>query len=302
LNRLRLFFSAYPVVFAMAAKLSVLSLFLPGFIEGMAVARGHGMQIGASGFADALVSLAFRLCCFAAAAVLASTVLFGRGGALWIRHPLASGVSFYLMLIVLDHLSVWMYLQMGPPDAHSLVWVVAASLLHTLLLTAVALLPALLLQRGRAIQGPHTGVVSASQVGAGMLLLGGACLPAILVQLRLMALESGSPTVGDGLWLELQIVLLLTLVLAALASTAGVVTGITPSAAPAMGRVLATAALLTGTASLIVILVSGVLLMIAQVPGPFGLLLLALAMLAASAAQYRLARTLASRRLATPAH
>jgi hypothetical protein len=86
----------------MAAKLYVLCLYLPVALRLIAFGYRLGPPEASREIGNAVAELGFRLSLFAGAAVLVSMLLFGRRGALRIRHPVIASIAFFGLLVVLD--------------------------------------------------------------------------------------------------------------------------------------------------------------------------------------------------------
>ena len=137
MNRLRSFFSAYPIKFAMAAKLYVLCLYLPVALRLVEFGRRLGPPEASREIGYALAELGFRLSLFAGAAVLVSMLLFGRRGALRIRHPVIASIAFFGLLVVLDR-AMRIPMAQLPFPVYSVAAISLMPLAHALVLTLLA--------------------------------------------------------------------------------------------------------------------------------------------------------------------
>ncbi len=294
MNPLRSFFSAYPIQFAMAAKLYVLCLYLP-------VARrlvGFGHRLGppeASGeIGYALAELGFRLSLFAGAAVLVSMLLFGRRGALQIRHPLIASIAFFGLLIMLDR-AMRIPLAQAPFAVHSAAAISLGLLAHALLLTLLALVPALLMQRRARAEGRQHHLISASMAGALTLMAGSSVVPILVLQLP-VGFSPGEfimPVAGGAA--QLQFASLILLVACALATFAGLCAS-APSPEPAStARRMGVSLILLATTLLIILASMAYLLRMLSAGVPTIGRGLVVATAVGAALQFLFARVLASR-------
>jgi hypothetical protein len=128
-----------------------------------------------------VAELGFRLSLFAGAAVLVSMLLFGRRGALRIRHPVIASIAFFGLLVVLDRAMRIPMAQLPFPVSVAAISLVP--LAHALVLTLLALVPALLMQRRIRAEGEHHHLISASIAGAVTLVAGSCLLPILALQL-----------------------------------------------------------------------------------------------------------------------
>lgn len=252
MNRLRSFFSAYPIKFAMAAKLYVLCLYLPVALRLVEFGRRLGPPEASREIGYALAELGFRLSLFAGAAVLVSMLLFGRRGALRIRHPVIASIAFFGLLVVLDR-AMRIPMAQLPFPVYSVAAISLMPLAHALVLTLLALVPALLMQRRIPAEGGHHHLISASIAGAVTLVAGSCLLPILVAQLP-VGFSPGEfiMPVADGA-AQLQIASLILLVACALATFAGLWAG-APSPEPAStARTMVVSLILLATALLIIL-------------------------------------------------
>ena len=252
MNRLRSFFSAYPIQFAMAAKLYVLCLYLPVALGRVEFGHRLGPPEASGEIGYALAELAFRLSLFAGAAVLVPMLLFGRRGALQIRHPLIASIAFFGLLIMLDR-AMRIPLAQAPFAVHSTAAISLGLLAHALLLTLLALVPALLMQRRARAEGRHHHLISASMAGALTLMAGSSVVPILVLQLPVgfSPGEFTMPVAGGAA--QLQIASLILLVACALATFAGLWAS-APSPEPAStARTVVMSLILLATTLLIIL-------------------------------------------------
>ncbi|MGF6416843.1 hypothetical protein ABH900_000304 [Stenotrophomonas sp. AN71] len=294
MNRLRSFFSAYPILFAMAAKLFVLCLYLPEAARLVEFGFRLGPPETSREVGYALADLGFRLCRFAGAAVLVSMLLFGRHGALWIRRPLIASIAFFGLLIVLDR-AMRIPLAQLPFPVHSGAAISLAMLVHALVLTLLALVPALLMQRRVHAEGGHHHLISASMAGALALVAGSCLLPTLALQLP-VGISPGEfiMPVADGAE-QLQVASLTLLVACALATFAGIWAG-APSPKPA-STVRRTVVSLILLATTLLIILASVAYLMRTLSGAAPTIWrgLAFAMVVGAALQFLFTRVLASR-------
>lgn len=294
MNRLRSFFSAYPIQFAMAAKLYVLCLYLPVALRLVEFGRRLGPPEASREIGYALAELGFRLSLFAGAAVLVSMLLFGRRGALRIRHPVIASVAFFGLLIVLDR-AVRIPLAQAQFPVYSVAAISLGMLAHALLLTLLALVPALLMQRRVRTEGRYHHLISASIAGAVTLVAGSCLLPILVAQLP-VGFSPGEfiMPVDDGA-AQLQIASLILLVGCALATFAGLWAG-APSPEPAStARRMGVSLILLATTLLIILASMAYLLRTLSAGAPTIGRGLVVATVVGAAVQFLFARVLASR-------
>lgn len=294
MNRLRSFFSAYPIQFAMAAKLYVLCLYLPVALRLVEFGRRLGPPEASREIGYALAELGFRLSLFAGAAVLVSMLLFGRRGALRIRHPVIASIAFFGLLVVLDR-AMRIPLAQLPFPVYGVAAISLGMLAHALLLTLLALVPALLMQRRVRAEGRHHHLISAGIAGAVALVAGSCLLPILVAQLP-VGFSPGEfiMPVADGA-AQLQIASLILLVACALATFAGLWAG-APSPEPAStARTMVVSLILLATALLIILASMAYLLRALSAGAPTTGRGLVVATVVGAAVQFLLARVLASR-------
>ena len=294
MNRLRSFFSAYPIKFAMAAKLYVLCLYLPVALRLVEFGRRLGPPEASREIGYALAELGFRLSLFAGAAVLVSMLLFGRRGALRIRHPVIASIAFFGLLVVLDR-AMRIPMAQLPFPVYSVAAISLMPLAHALVLTLLALVPALLMQRRIPAEGGHHHLISASIAGAVTLVAGSCLLPILVAQLP-VGFSPGEfiMPVADGA-AQLQSASLILLVACALATFAGLWAG-APSPEPAStARTMVVSLILLATALLIILASTAYLLRALSAGAPTTSRGLVVATVVGAAVQFLLARVLASR-------
>lgn len=294
MNRLRSFFSAYPIQFAMAAKLYVLCLYLPVALRLVEFGHRQGPPEASGEIGYALADLGFRLSLFAGAAVLVSMLLFGRRGALRIRHPLIASMAFFMLLIMLDR-SMRIPLAQALFPVHSAAAISLGLLAHALFLTLLALVPALLMQRRARAEGGHHHLISASMAGALTLVAGSGLVPILVLQLP-VGFSPGEfiMPVTDGA-AQLQIASLILLVACALATFAGLCAS-APSPEPAStARRMGVSLILLATTLLIILASVAYLLRMLSAGVPTIGRGLAFAVLIGAVLQFLFAKVLASR-------
>lgn len=294
MNRLRSFFSAYPIQFAMAAKLYVLCLHLPVALRLVELGYRLGPPEASREIGYALAELGFRLSLFAGAAVLVSMLLFARRGALRIRHPLIASVAFFGLLIVLDR-AIRIPLAQAQFPGYSVAAISLGMLAHALLLTLLALVPALLMQRRVRAEGRHHHLISASIAGAVTLVAGSCLLPILVAQLP-VGFSPGEfiMPVADGT-AQLQIASLILLIACALATFVGLWAS-APSPEPvSMARRMGVSLILLATTLLIILASMAYLLRALSAGAPTIGRGLVVATVVGAAVQLLLTRVLASR-------
>ncbi|ARZ76613.1 hypothetical protein CCR98_11135 [Stenotrophomonas sp. WZN-1] len=179
-------------------------------------------------------------------------LLFGRRGALQIRHPLIASIAFFGLLIMLDR-AMRIPLAQAPFAVHSTAAISLGLLAHALLLTLLALVPALLMQRRARAEGRHHHLISASMAGALTLMAGSSVVPILVLQLPVgfSPGEFTMPAAGGAA--QLQIASLILLVACALATFAGLWAS-APSPEPAStARTVVMSLILLATTLLIIL-------------------------------------------------
>ncbi|MCU1180549.1 hypothetical protein JAK28_16235 [Stenotrophomonas maltophilia] len=223
-----------------------------------------------------------------------SMLLFGRRGALRIRHPVIASVAFFGLLIVLDR-AMRIPMAQLPFPVYSVAAISLMPLAHALVLTLLALVPALLMQRRIPAEGGHHHLISASIAGAVTLVAGSCLLPILVAQLP-VGFSPGEfiMPVADGA-AQLQIASLILLVACALATFAGLWAG-APSPEPAStARTMVVSLILLATALLIILASMAYLLRALSAGAPTTGRGLVVATVVGAAVQFLLARVLASR-------
>lgn len=296
MNRLRSFFGAYPIQFAMAAKLYVLYLYLPVAVRLVEFGYRLGPPEASREIGYALAELGFRLSLFAGAAVLVSMLLFGRRGALRIRHPVIASIAFFGLLIVLDR-AMRVPMAQLPFPVHSVAAISLLPLAHALALTLLALVPALLMQRRIRAEGVHDHLIRASIAGAVTLVTGSCLLPILALHLP-AGISRGEfiMPVFDGP-AQLQIASLILLASCALATFAGLWTSELSPRPASMVRTMAVSLVLLATSLLSSLASVAYLLRMLSAWVPTIGRGLAFAVLIGTALQFLIARVLASRLL-----
>lgn len=294
MNRLRSFFSAYPIQFAIAAKLYVLCLYLPVALRLVEFGHRLGPPEASREIGYALAELGFRLSLFAGTAVLVSMLLFGRRGALRIRHPVIAAVAFFGLLVVLDR-AMRIPMAQLPFPVYSVAAISLVPLAHALVLTLLALVPALLMQRRIRAEGVHHHLISASIAGAVTLVAGSCLLPILALHLP-VAISPGEfiMPVFDGP-AQLQIASLILLVSCALATFAGLWASELSPRPASMVRTMVVSLVLLATSLLISLASVAYLLRMLSAGVPTIGRGLAFAVLIGAAVQFLFARVLASR-------
>jgi len=292
LNRLRSFFGAYPIQFAIAAKLYVLCLDLPVALRLIAFGYRLGPPEASREIGNAVAELGFRLSLFAGAAVLVSMLLFGRRGALRIRRPVIASIAFFGLLVVLDR-ALRIPMAQLPFPVYSVAAISLAPLAHALVLTLLALVPALLMQRRIRAEGVHHHLISASIAGAVTLVAGSCLLPILALPAAISHGEFIMP-VFDGP-AQLQIASLILLVCCALATFAGLWASELSPRPASMARTMVVSLVLLATSLLISLAGVAYLLRMLSAGVPTIGRGLALAVLIGAVLQFLFARVLASR-------
>nr|WP_313287259.1 hypothetical protein [Stenotrophomonas pavanii] len=292
MNRLRSFFGAYPIQFAIAAKLYVLCLDLPVALRLIAFGYRLGPPEASREIGNAVAELGFRLSLFAGAAVLVSMLLFGRRGALRIRRPVIASIAFFGLLVVLDR-ALRIPMAQLPFPVYSVAAISLAPLAHALVLTLLALVPALLMQRRIRAEGVHHHLISASIAGAVTLVAGSCLLPILALPAAISHGEFIMP-VFDGP-AQLQIASLILLVCCALATFAGLWASELSPRPASMARTMVVSLVLLATSLLISLAGVAYLLRMLSAGVPTIGRGLALAVLIGAVLQFLFARVLASR-------
>lgn len=182
-----------------------------------------------------------------------------------------------------------------PFPVHSVAAISLVPLAHALVLTLLALVPALLMQRRIRAEGEHHHLISASIAGAVTLVAGSCLLPILALHLP-VAISPGEfiMPVFDGP-AQLQIASLILLVGCALATFAGLWTG-APSPEPAsMVRTMVVSLVLLATSLLISLASVAYLLRMLSAGVPTIGRGLVVATVVGAVLQFLLARVLASR-------
>lgn len=278
----------------MAAKLYVLCLYLPVALRLIAFGYRLGPPEASREIGNAVAELGFRLSLFAGAAVLVSMLLFGRRGALRIRHPVIASIAFFGLLVVLDR-AMRIPMAQLPFPVHSVAAISLVPLAHALVLTLLALVPALLMQRRIRAEGAHHHLISASIAGAVTLVAGSCLLPILVLQLP-VGISPGEfiMPVSDGP-AQLQIASLVLLVSCALATFAGLWAS-APSPEPAStARTMVVSLVLLATSLLISLASVAYLLRTLSAGAPTIGRGLVVATVVGAVLQFLLARVLASR-------
>ncbi len=278
----------------MAAMLYVLCLHLPVTLRVVELAYRLGPPETSRDAGYALAELGFRLSLFSGAAVLVSTLLFGRRGALQIRRPVIASVAFFGALIALDRAMRIPLAQLRFP-IYSVAAISLMELVHALVLTLLALMPALLMQRRTGTEGVHHHLIHASMAAALTLVAGNCLLPILAMQLP-MGIPHGEfiMPVADGA-AQLAIAGLALLVACALAAFAGLwASPPSPEAASTVRRMMVSLILLA-TALLISLASLAYLLGALSAAAPTIWRGLVLALVVGTALQFLSARVLASR-------
>jgi hypothetical protein len=233
----------------MAAKLYVLCLYLPVALRLIAFGYRLGPPEASREIGNAVAELGFRLSLFAGAAVLVSMLLFGRRGALRIRHPVIASIAFFGLLVVLDR-AMRIPMAQLPFPVYSVAAISLAPLAHALVLTLLALVPALLMQRRIRAEGVHHHLISASIAGA-VTLVAGSCLLPILALRCLWQSRPASSSCRFRWAAQLQIASLILLVACALATFAGLWAGALSPRPASMARTMVVSLVLLATSLLI---------------------------------------------------
>nr|WP_164082050.1 hypothetical protein [Stenotrophomonas pavanii] len=294
MNRLRSFFGAYPIQFAIAAKLYVLCLDLSVALRLIAFGYRLGPPEASREIGNAVAELGFRLSLFAGAAVLVSMLLFGRRGALRIRRPVIALIAFFGLLVVLDR-AMRIPMAQLPFPVYSVAAISLAPLAHALVLTLLALVPVLLMQRRIRAEGVHHHLISASIAGAVTLVAGSCLLPTLALHLP-AAISPGEfiMPVFDGP-AQLQIASLILLVCCALATFAGLWASELSPRPESMVRTMVVSLVLLATSLLISLAGVAYLLRMLSAGIPTIGRGLALVVLLGAVLQFLFARVLASR-------